>query len=85
MEFCGLLNRAQQKIKEIRNLATDVTSKKVEAAVDCAVDFKKSLRRVSIEGWNQIQRRTKKEPFAALLIATGTGLVAGWLIGRDRG
>jgi len=57
----------------------------MEAAVDCVANFKKSLRRVSKEGWTQIERRTKKEPFAALLIATGTGLAVGWLIGRERG
>ena len=50
MKFRRLLNGAQKKIKKIGNLAVGVTGRKVEAAIDCVVDFKKSLHQVSKEG-----------------------------------
>jgi len=56
----------------------------VQSAADRATDFKENLYRASKEGCHQIERRMKKEPFAALLIATSTGFLAGWLIGRNK-
>jgi hypothetical protein len=83
MEFHNLI-AGVQNLRKIGQRTTFSVAKKADAAFDAVNDVKKSLCRYSKVRWNEIMRRTKREPFTAHLIATGTGVVVGWLIGRDR-
>src|SRR4249920_3347826 len=81
--------RAAEKIGN----AVEVAGQKLDAAVDYVESTKQSakqtLDQVRQEGWQGTKARmlqyTRKDPFNALLMAVGAGLVLGLLTKRARG
>jgi ElaB/YqjD/DUF883 family membrane-anchored ribosome-binding protein len=73
--------------------AVDVAGQKLDAAVDYVESTKQSakqtLDQVRQDGWQgtkaKVMEYTRNEPFNALLIAVGTGLLLGLLTKRARG
>ena len=72
--------------------AVDVAGQKFDAAVDYVESTRQSVQqtvdRVRQGGWKGMKERVmeyaRTEPFNALLIAVGTGLVLGWLTKKTR-
>ena len=81
--------RAAEKI----GLAAEAAGQKLDAAVDYVestkLSAKKTLDQVRQDGWEgtkaKVMEYTRNEPFNALLIAVGTGLLLGLLTKRSRG
>jgi ElaB/YqjD/DUF883 family membrane-anchored ribosome-binding protein len=85
----GIGKRAAEKIAA----AAEVAGHKLDAAVDYVESTKQSakqtLDQVRQEGWEGIRGKileyTRTEPFNALLIALGTGLLLGLVTKKTRG
>jgi ElaB/YqjD/DUF883 family membrane-anchored ribosome-binding protein len=81
--------RAAEKIAGI----AEVAGQKLDAVIDYVESTKQStkqtLDQVCQDGWQgtkvKVMEYTRKEPFNALLIAVGTGLLLGLLTKRARG
>ena len=81
-------HQTAEAIGSVANVAGD----KVDAAIDYVCDktqrAEESLRKVSEEGWDGVKRRTadfaKKQPLTSLLLAIGSGLLVGLLLGKGR-
>jgi ElaB/YqjD/DUF883 family membrane-anchored ribosome-binding protein len=71
----------------------EVAGQKLDAAIDYVESTKRSakqtLDQVCQDGWQGTKAKmieyTRKEPFNALLIAVGTGLLLGFLTKKARG
>ncbi len=85
----GIGKRAAEKIAE----AAEAAGQKLDAVVDYVESTKQSakqtLGQVRQEGWKgmigKMTEYTRNEPFNALLIALGTGLLLGFFTKRTRG
>ena len=73
-------------------IAADVAGQKLDAAVDYVESTrqraKQTLDNVRQDGWKGMKEKvveyTRTNPFAALLIAAGAGLILGWLTKKTR-
>jgi ElaB/YqjD/DUF883 family membrane-anchored ribosome-binding protein len=85
----GIGKRTAEKIAD----AAEAAGQKLDAVVDYVEstkqNAKQTLDQVRQEGWKGMKGRmiecTRNEPFTALLIALGTGLLLGYLTKRARG
>jgi ElaB/YqjD/DUF883 family membrane-anchored ribosome-binding protein len=81
-------HRTAEAIGSVANVAGN----KLDAAIDFVSDktqrAEESIRKVNREGWDGIKHRTsdyaRKQPLTSLLLAIGTGLLVGLVIGRGR-
>ena len=72
--------------------AANVAGDRVDAMIDYVCDktqkAEQSLRKVSEEGWDGVKRRTadlaRKQPLTSMLLAIGSGLLVGILLGKGR-
>jgi ElaB/YqjD/DUF883 family membrane-anchored ribosome-binding protein len=83
--------RIGRQTAEVIGSAADMAGAKMDSAIDIVCDKTKraeeSLRRVSEEGWDTVKHRTsefaRKKPLTSLLLAIGTGLLVGIVLGRE--
>jgi ElaB/YqjD/DUF883 family membrane-anchored ribosome-binding protein len=87
---------AVKKVSKVTELAEkqladvgDRLAEATEAATDFAHETARTVKKELQQGWEKIEdatldleRSIRRHPFKATLIALGTGVVIGWLIGR---
>jgi len=90
--FAREAERAGQKVgAQVGRLAENAGTK-FDSAVDyleeTAQSVKQSFQSMTDEGWDGMKRKavdyTRKEPFNALLLAIGAGILVGWATRRAR-
>jgi len=81
-----------KRVAEKVGVAAEVAGQKLDKAVDyvdsTTQNVRESLNKIRDEGWQGMCARTleytRKEPFAALMMAVGAGLFLGWITKRGR-
>ena len=84
--FGGKAERAGQRVGAQVGRLAQTAGTKFDSAVDhigeTAQSVKQSLQAMTDEGWKGIKRKTedytRKEPWNALLLAFGAGILVGW-------
>src|SRR6185295_20246625 len=88
--FAQEAERAGQRVGAQVGRLAETTGTKFDSAVDhmgeTAQSVKQSLQAMTDKGWEGMKRKaadyTRKEPFNALLLAIGAGILVGWATRR---
>ena len=84
--------RLGKRVAEKVGTAAGVAGEKLDKAVDyvdsASHNVRDAMYRIRDEGWkgfcDRTMEYTRKEPFTALMVAVGAGILVGWLTKRGR-